>query len=243
MQNLRFAIAAGETKIFELAGRYLEIIEAAGPLTIELYDTNGGQSDEARDVLSGTYMTEPFARIAIFSATAQTVELFLSARGGGTKRQPGTVNVIDSNKTRTVANQAFTVTAARAAAGAGQYGRCGLWNPPGSGRRMVIDKITYATNGAASTWYIGFQNTGAGLLGAAKSKLAGGADSAFGQITQDNTGTNANLSSVLISIPGTTGQIKFDTPVVLMPGFSFVATHSTANQDVFLTVEFVEETN
>lgn len=93
MQNLRFAIAAGETKIFEIAGRYLEIIESAGPLTIELFDANGGQSDEARDVLSGTYMTEPYARTSIYSATAQTVELFMSARGGGTRRQPGVVSV------------------------------------------------------------------------------------------------------------------------------------------------------
>lgn len=95
MQNLRFAMAAGETKLFEIAGRYLEIIDATGPVSIELFDANGGQSDDARDVLSGTYMTEAYSRFSVYSATAQTLELFLSSRGGGTKRQPGNVRVID----------------------------------------------------------------------------------------------------------------------------------------------------
>lgn len=141
MQNLRFAMAAGETKIFELAGRYLEIIESAGPVTIELYDANGGQSDEARDVLSGTYMTEPYARIAIYSATAQTVELFLSARGGGTKRQPGTVNVVDSDRATTIADQAINAKISQVAV-AGQFPYLQIWNPPGSGVVLTIEKLT-----------------------------------------------------------------------------------------------------
>jgi len=95
MQNLRFSIAAGETKVFVIAGRYLEIIEATGPVTLGLYDENGSQTDDAKDVLSGTYMEGAFSQFEIFSASAQTVELFLTATRGGTRRQPGNVRVID----------------------------------------------------------------------------------------------------------------------------------------------------
>ena len=95
MQNLRFSIAAGETKVFVIAGRYLEIIEATGPVTLGLYDENSSQTDDAKDVLSGTFMEGVFSQFEVYSATAQTVELFLTATRGGTRRQPGNVRVID----------------------------------------------------------------------------------------------------------------------------------------------------
>lgn len=95
MENLRFAIAAGETKVFQKAGRYLEIIDAIGAVDIGLYDSNGSQADDGRGLLSGTYMETQFSAFEITSATAQTVELFLTDTRGGTRRQPGSVRVID----------------------------------------------------------------------------------------------------------------------------------------------------
>lgn len=117
MENLRFNIAAGETKTFERGGRYLEIIDATGPVSIILSDQNGGRADSAKDVLSGTYMATAFAKFEVFSATAQIVELFLSDTSGGTKRQPGSVRVIDeiSDSIEQVAGQTNTAITAFAA--------------------------------------------------------------------------------------------------------------------------------
>lgn len=95
MQNLRFTIAAGETKVFEIAGRYLEIIDATGPIDIGLYDRNGSQADDGKGLLSGTYMETAYSKFELTSASAQTIELFLTDTRGGTRRQPGNVRVID----------------------------------------------------------------------------------------------------------------------------------------------------
>ena len=147
MQNLRFAIAAGETKHFEIAGRYLEIIDATGPVSIELFDANGGQSDDARDVLSGTYLTEPYSRFSVYSATAQTLELFLSARGGGTRRQPGVVQVIDGERAKVIAGNCFR--------GVGQItgnqASIELWNPVGSVKNIFVQAVR-AGAASADSW-------------------------------------------------------------------------------------------
>jgi hypothetical protein len=110
MQNLRFNIAAGETKNFgAIGGAYMEIIEAAGPISIGLYDSNGSQSDDARDIYSGFYAEGKFSGFEVYSASAQTVELLITNGRGGSRRQPGNVKVIDAFES-TVGTYASTGT-------------------------------------------------------------------------------------------------------------------------------------
>lgn len=93
MELLPITLAAGETKRFEKAGRYLEIIDATAAIDVFLYDSAGGRGDEARNALSGLYLEVPFAAMEIYSATAQTITLLLTDGRGGSRRQPGIVSV------------------------------------------------------------------------------------------------------------------------------------------------------
>lgn len=95
MELVSFTFAAGETKRFERAGRYLEIIDATAAVNISLTDESGGAVDYATGALSGLYMEGAFSAITIYSATAQTVELLITDGRGGSRRQPGNVRIID----------------------------------------------------------------------------------------------------------------------------------------------------
>lgn len=95
MEVIRFAIAAGETKSFVKAGRYLEVIEATAALSIGFYDANGSQTDDATNVEAGIYAEGPYSQLEVFSATAQTIALLIAGERAGSRRQPGNVRVID----------------------------------------------------------------------------------------------------------------------------------------------------
>lgn len=95
MEILKFTIAAGESKRFEKAGRYIEIIDADQALSVFFYDENGGQSDDAQGVVSGLFVEGRYSAFVVSSVQAQTVTLLLSDGRGGSRRQPGNVSVID----------------------------------------------------------------------------------------------------------------------------------------------------
>jgi hypothetical protein len=95
VELLTFSIAAGETKVFQRAGRYFEIIEASAPLNVELVAPDGAQGDDMRGAVSGMYSEGPFSHLEIGSGQAQTVTVMLSDGRGGSRRQPGSVRIID----------------------------------------------------------------------------------------------------------------------------------------------------
>ncbi len=96
MELLQFTISAGETKRFEVAGRYLEIIEAADRLNIDFNGPDGNRVHSMRGALSGFYSEEPFQAFEVGNPSAtQTVKLMITDRRGGSRRQPGVVRVVD----------------------------------------------------------------------------------------------------------------------------------------------------
>jgi len=113
VELVSFTFAAGETKRFERAGRYLEIIDSAAAIDIQLTDNEGGAVDYATGALSGLYMESSFAAITMKSATAQTVTLLVTDGRGGSRRQPGNVVIVDkvSSAVQTQAAGATAISA------------------------------------------------------------------------------------------------------------------------------------
>lgn len=110
MELITHTLAAGATARFERAGRYFELIDADGRVSVELTGPAGELADEMVNALSGFYSEEAFAGLTISNpeAYAQAVR-FMVARGrGGSRRQPGTVSVIDTvrDEAKTVSNDA-----------------------------------------------------------------------------------------------------------------------------------------
>lgn len=63
-------------------------------------------------------------------------------------RIAGTVDVVDGGRTRTIQGQAFMGYAGVTSA-AGQYSTSQLWNPAGSGKRLVVEQIAINCDNSA----------------------------------------------------------------------------------------------
>lgn len=178
--------------------------------------------------------------VAPASAT-QTSVVRLGIGTVQTARLLGVVQVVDTNKARTIAANGFAHAGSRGAS-AGVFARCGIVNPTGNTKRAIVERLSYSTGGAATTFGIGFvpQASLAGIGAGVNSKLSGGAvSSCLGQ-ADSSASFQANMTG-LYARSGTQGEIALATPIVVLPGFGLVVNISTANQDAFLGIDFFEE--
>ncbi len=104
-----FVIAAGETKVFAKSGRYLEVIAADAALDIIMLGDAGEVMDEMRGALSGFYSESQFRQFQVTNraTSAQTVTLMITDGRGGSRRQPGTVKVLDEARLRVDQRRSF----------------------------------------------------------------------------------------------------------------------------------------
>lgn len=65
-------------------------------------------------------------------------------------RISGTVDVVDGGRARTIGGVAF-MGYANAGSAAGQYSTSQLWNPPGSGVRLVVEQVSISSNGVGDS--------------------------------------------------------------------------------------------
>lgn len=97
MEIITMNLAANETKQFRKAGSYIEILSSIGAIGVNLYTSNGGQTDSIKGGLSGLYMRSDFGAFDVQeqSGAAQTVQLLVCDAGedGGSRRQPGIVSI------------------------------------------------------------------------------------------------------------------------------------------------------
>lgn len=94
---LTITLAANETKPFQKAGRYLEIIaDGGGTINLTFYGSNGAVASNWLNCQSGTFLEDPWGSFSVTnnSASAQSITLLLMDSGrGGSRRQPGVVSV------------------------------------------------------------------------------------------------------------------------------------------------------
>lgn len=242
MQNFRFTIAALETKRFELAGRYLEIIESQGPVTINLSDKDGGRGDAAANVRSGTFMASPFTGIEVFSATAQTVELFITETSGGTRRQPGTVNVVDGERDKVQQGVCFSGVAD--VPGAAGSGRVQVWNPAGSGRLVFVTAVTLGSS-VADSWglWTTTSQLGTAAPNAPQNHDSSGAGPVAALLRTDNTGVAlAGVKTYRAGYVQASADrvVVLPRPLLLRPGVGAVAYLNNVAASLRASFEFEE---
>lgn len=222
MELLSFTIAAGETKRFEMAGRYIEIISAPAALNIGLLGVGGVQAAGMRGALAGFYAAREFGAIEVMNpaAVAQSVTLMISDGTGGSRRTPGVVTVVDSNKADSIALKAFAMVGSLTAA-AGQLARMGVWNPLGSGVRAVIERCAFSTAGAATSFYIGRTNVAPATLDLVSfdNKRLGGPAPA--QLRRGSDSSVSPAQNTMYVADGTAGVLTLKTPIIVPPGWGF----------------------
>lgn len=113
MQQISLTLAAAQTKTYDIAGAYFEIIDSTGAINVNFVDRHGSRTKDGEllGVVSGTFLEGPYSRFEITDASgvANTVTVLFGFGRGGTRRQPGNVRVIDQGADKTSAlTQFFT---------------------------------------------------------------------------------------------------------------------------------------
>jgi hypothetical protein len=159
-------------------------------------------------------------------------------------RITGTVDVVDGGKARTLANMAFMGNMYQPGL-ASNFSAVELYNPPGSGKNLVIEQIGITSSNGAGGFGISLLS---GILPAqtpgpfAKSKLTGGADSVARLYSCVNA---AQQGSGLCGVDVAVKNFKFTEPLVVVPGWGVVVTNVTPAGDnsasISATFEFYQD--
>lgn len=156
-------------------------------------------------------------------------------------RVSGAVEVIDGGRNRTMANQAFDGSA-YAGAAVGMFPHVQLYNPPNSGRRVVIKRIGATRQSGGAVGVTISQTMLADLQYTVSSKLSGGAPSVAQLRAAQRAAPPAEQGIASLSLQaGVLMERLYQEPVVLLPGWGLTLWSNVTNTDVNGAYEFVEE--
>ncbi|WP_295375628.1 hypothetical protein [uncultured Pseudacidovorax sp.] len=244
------AWAAGETKTFQIAGHYIEILDAQYSCDVVLMDRTGSQQSFMRGA-EASFFTRPsggFETVQITSAQAQTIRLFVGSGDAGTRRISSTVNVVDGARARTIAGAAF-IAGINAQSAAGKIAVAQLRNAPASAKRIVVNRVLLACDNTATAVAFGYIATpiSATAGGTMASKMLGGPASTSAQGFTDTASFAAAPPAGVVelgvaSVPaGGTFEFIFDEPIVLVPGASLVYYTNAQAATLRTLTHFTEE--
>lgn len=241
-----FEITAGG-RVVNAAARFFryESVNSAGGNELMKIRADG---NDLGTYMPGDSITLPFDattwEITPMSQTA-TATVRLGIGGVESSRIFGIVQVVDSKKATTQAAQSF-VGSITATGGAGQFGTVQIFNPPGSGKRVIVEALGLSS--AASNGYcVGFSNATLGtLISGLNNKLSGGAGSAaqWYQKTDNATDPVGLVTALLYSGGvGATGVVSVvpQRPLIVMPGFGLLIGCRVAAGAITATPDFYEE--
>lgn len=159
-------------------------------------------------------------------------------------RVTGSVEVVDGGKNRTNAGTAFSIAINTGTPVVGQYAHCGIWNPSGSGKNVIVERLIISASVASiitygwATAFLGTQYTGGG------SKKSGGAVSA-GLNTSGNSATFLPTGFMYLGQIQVNANAPFDLvlkePIIIQPNAGLAVASATGNNSVVLTAEYFEE--
>lgn len=240
MELLSFTFAANETKRFERAGRYIEVIDAPYAFNLFLSDAAGGRVDHALNALSGLFLEGNYAAVDMTNgANAQTVTLLVTDGRGGSRRQPGVVQVVDGGRARTLANVAG-VGSVPASAVIGNFSHVQLWNPAGSGRNVFVRNVVVAT-ATVNGFYIRTHNAAlTTLIGNPVSKLNQNILTSYELRSQSNAALLGQGVLFSATPANTPFPYRFEEPMCLAPGIGLMASGGS-NSDIQATFDFFHE--
>ncbi len=97
MEILNITLGANGFQPYRKAGSYFEILASTGQIAVNFYSTQGGQTDSIKGGVSGLFMTTDYGAFDVqdLSGAANAVQILVCDDGekGGSRRQPGTVDV------------------------------------------------------------------------------------------------------------------------------------------------------
>lgn len=239
----QLTIGAGSAMPLLVQGSFFKILSSTGAVDV-IGDTFGsieylmpGQGLRGQD----------FNRMTIIdrSGGSNMVRLLIGDDQFIDDRISGEVVVIDGNKGRSIAGKAFTTTSLFGAASAGNVNQTALYNPVGSGVRLVVNNIVAGVSQGGQLSISTGQGVPLGVSSAPRKKDVSASAVNSVAVKYDAMATDAALGgTIVIALSLATGQsmaLPIQEPFIVREG-GFMAVKTTASsQDLIASVQFYEE--
>jgi hypothetical protein len=237
-----FSTTAGGAQQLDVVGSYIKYKEGLGQIRVR---TNGGA---VVDLTPGQSVRLPtqFTSLSVTDRSGSSNAGILLA--GSFEFQDdsivGVVSVVDGGKAATMADRAF-VGSAMSGSVAGQFNMCMLHNPPGSGKNVVVQAVTYCLVSGTQ-----FRMAILSFVPAGGNQLRGQNKHAYGpQSNAIISGETAGASDIYTAVQffntkaplATPYEKRFAEPVVLIPGKTLVAVPGTLAAECWVSFEFRED--
>lgn len=246
-----FTLAAGGVQQVDVVGDSIIVKAATGLVEVR---TDNGQFER---LMPGQGWADlPFKRLYIAdrsgAANVGSISVYRTHPGAESADDPtfkpryidnrvtGDVSIIDTQKTRSLADSAFMLAGYQAAA-AGVFSHVQLLNPAASGKRVVLTEFDLASSTAQSWNLRAYSVALATLVGNGPSKQFGGVNG----VAQVRIGTNAAALGNLVLqgfIPALASFLRpLREPIVLPAGIGLVVVSGAVNVDLIGSFEWYEE--
>ncbi|NOV27656.1 hypothetical protein E5S69_29670 [Cupriavidus necator] len=240
VQQYDLNIPAGGAQNIDVAGDRVQFISATDPFAQIEIRPNYAQGNISLKPGQGFRFSEQVTRWVVFNRGSVALSGYLLIGSGDffDQRISGDVNVIDTSRSLTLTGQAQYMSKYQGPV-AGQYAFVQLWNPAGSGKRLIVERV-YSVNGAGSTsCNLVYESVARTLGGNLAAKLSGGAAGA-GEIRAANSATPSAGQGIITLTNSFSYEPK--RPLVLLPGYGITAQSSVLAGDVYMYADMVEET-
>jgi hypothetical protein len=186
----------------------------------------------------------PFKAITITSAQAQTVRIAFGSGEAGTRRTSGVVQVVDGNRSRTIAGGSYMW---RPSSTGANFNAAQIYNPAGSGRNIVVDAILITANAAAP---VSLARTSTQLannsINPAQNLLIGSASATVALLKVESLASLPYATTTLVSafVQANNGQdltTLLRRPIVIQPGQGLVMLSEAVAAAISGGVSFFEE--
>lgn len=246
IEILKARLAAGVPQTFHINGEYIEILDAQYPLDVQVVTREGNPMSYMKDA-EASFFSRPgkWGSIILTSANAQDVRCFIGSGDAGTRRISSTVSVIDGGRARADAGVAYAGTA-NIAAPASNYPYGQLWNPAGSGKRLIVNQVATSLQAAGGiNVYFGAASfpTDVTAVGVSckKSQAAAAAAQLRTTIGTAQPAYTYGQMQALGGSPGVMSMWKPTEPILVLPGFGINLVGSVIAQSMAINLEWFEE--
>lgn len=239
-----FTIGAYEALPIMVQGSYFKILSATG-----MVDVTGDTFGTVEAMLAGQGLRgQDFRRLVIRdrSGSPNMVRLLVSDDQFIDDRITGEVSVVDGNKARSVAGGAMTWRLSTASVGANGRPLSQIWNPAGTGRRIIIDALVVACDIQNEMFW---GQTATRLTTVPASRIAAAQGMAVPSTVaeawvQEMVGYPADtvIAGGLMVQPWSSVRVRFERPFVVQPGNGFIVGVGLGGvQKTAGEIEFFEE--
>lgn len=245
LEIITAAFNAGETKPYAFTGGYFEVLDAVYPVTVNLIGRNGEIKGIMRNAEASFYLREgDFQTITIESPMAQTVRFAYGSSEAGTRRTAGIVQVVDGSRAIVDSGVGF-VGYAESPGVAAMNSQVQLWNPAGSGKKLIV-KSLFLTANAARIYTVRYNNAALGVVSGfspPKCKLIGSPAVTVAETRHRNTNAVIDgtlLGPVVYVMANDSKAFHFNEPLIVLPGNGLNVAASAVNETAHCTFDFYE---